>query len=257
MPQDARNGTGVAYRRPAVHTKSVLGAGVRISRRMLGWDMATPSVGRLTYSDRAVARNYEKTRFSSMLGRVVDRLEKRAVVEAVVTQGDANAALEAPCGTARIGLVLASLGAKVVGVDISLEMIRVVKGKLATSQGMTIEFVRSDIERLPFRAAAFDAAVCVRLMNLVSPSLRSKMIEELARVASNCLVVSYLDPSTLKGILRRLQGAVCRETCKLPTTMISDALLDIRGAGFGNLLVKRLFGRIGESCFVVARKSRV
>lgn len=70
--------------------------------------------------------------------------------------------LEVGIGTGRIAVPLAERGVRVAGVDISAAMLAVLRGKRRD-----IDVTFAEASRLPFRAAAFDAALFVHILHLV------------------------------------------------------------------------------------------
>jgi ubiquinone/menaquinone biosynthesis C-methylase UbiE len=67
-------------------------------------------------------------------------------------------ALDVGCGTAFLGLQLAGLGHRVVGVDCSEAMLALARAK-ASQAGLAIDFRLADAEQLPFPPASFDLIV--------------------------------------------------------------------------------------------------
>jgi SAM-dependent methyltransferase len=67
--------------------------------------------------------------------------------------------LDVPCGHGRLSLPLAAKGCAVTGVDISKEFLRAAKDG-AKAAGVSVEWLRSDMRRLPWKAE-FDAAYCM------------------------------------------------------------------------------------------------
>lgn len=65
--------------------------------------------------------------------------------------------LDVGCGPGRHSLVLARRGVKVVGVDIAAAFLELARDASEPSAG----FVRADARRLPVRAGAFDAVICL------------------------------------------------------------------------------------------------
>jgi SAM-dependent methyltransferase len=107
--------------------------------------------------------------------------------------------LEPGVGTGRIALPLVAAGCKVVGVDLSADMLRALAGR---EEG-DLSLVRGDITRLPFRAQTFDAAVCVHVLHLVdSRSVLRQLLQLLRPGAYIALARDWIDPGSFAGQLR-------------------------------------------------------
>ncbi len=106
--------------------------------------------------------------------KFLDSFEKDELMRMV---GDINGkkVLDVGCGTGRLERKLIDAGAEIIGIDVSSEMIKAAKKKFPK-----VEFVKGDIENLPFEDEAFDLVVCsfvvVHLKNL------DKAFEEIYRV---------------------------------------------------------------------------
>ncbi len=90
--------------------------------------------------------------------------------------------LDAGCGT---GLTVRSYlcpDVRVVGLDLSRESLRYLRGSLS---GARVDLVRGDLSALPFADATFDRVLCANaLQQIPDADLRRRCIRELARVAS-------------------------------------------------------------------------
>ena len=112
----------------------------------------------------AFSESYERERHKGYHA-MIDRLETEAVAPYL-----RGRVLEAGCGT---GLILRSLGARAVGADLSLGML-----KKARARGLTV--VQAKVDALPFRADAFDTACSFKVLAHVAP-IREALCE-VARV---------------------------------------------------------------------------
>lgn len=128
------------------------------------------------YQKEAV--NYDLRRFSCNCRKYYDNLYKKSIYNYVK---DAETVLDAGTGTGRFAIYLAKMGKRVVAFDQSAEMLEVAK-KNSREQGVShmIEFVRGDIESLPFDEKRFDAIVSIHV--LVHFESDEKIISEFARV---------------------------------------------------------------------------
>jgi SAM-dependent methyltransferase len=136
--------------------------------------------GKEWYQADEVAREYEDKRFSRG-GRLIDRREKRAVLDALGPTEDREV-LEIACGTGRFTVMLAERGADITGLDISAAMLSQGRQK-AKRAGVAdhIEFLRGDAGRLPFPDDSFDVVFAMRFFHLAETPER--FLAEMARVS--------------------------------------------------------------------------
>ncbi|MEZ3143272.1 class I SAM-dependent methyltransferase [Halobaculum sp. MBLA0143] len=151
--------------------------------------------GQEWYQDDSVAQAYEDKRFSGG-GRLIDRREKRAVLDAVGPV-EGRRILEIACGTGRFTVMLAERGADVTGLDISDAMLTQGRQK-ARRAGVAdrIEFLRGDAGRLPFPDDYFDAVVAMRFFHLADDP--AGYLRELARVAEETVFFDTFVGSSLR-----------------------------------------------------------
>jgi ubiquinone/menaquinone biosynthesis C-methylase UbiE len=87
-------------------------------------------------------------------------------------------------GTGRVAIPLAEKGYRIMGVDISAEMLLLLERKLGHSrQPLNISLQQADATELPFRTATFDMAVAVHLFYFISRW--QKAVREMLRVLKN------------------------------------------------------------------------
>jgi ubiquinone/menaquinone biosynthesis C-methylase UbiE len=132
------------------------------------------------YQTEEVAEEYDAKRFSRG-GRLIDRREKRAVLEALGPV-EGRDVLEIACGTGRFTVMLAERGADVVGLDISSAMMSQGREK-ARQAGVadSIEFLRGDAARLPFPDDHFESVFAMRFFHLADTP--AKFLSEMCRVS--------------------------------------------------------------------------
>jgi len=125
----------------------------------------------LSVSFDQAAGYYDQTR--SLPDELMDVLLSRLLAE-IPREGRC---LEIGIGTGRIALPLRERGVHVVGIDISIEMLRRLREKAGHSTpGVAI----ADATRLPFREGTFSSAVAAHVLHLI-PAWKTA-IDELARV---------------------------------------------------------------------------
>jgi len=136
--------------------------------------------GQEWYQTDTVAEEYEAKRFSRG-GRLIDRREKEAVLEAIGPVEDKKV-LEVACGTGRFTVMLAERDADIVGLDISGPMLQQGREK-AKAAGVSdhVEFMRGDAARLPFPDNHFDTVLAMRFFHLADTP--AAFLAEMRRVA--------------------------------------------------------------------------
>jgi SAM-dependent methyltransferase len=138
--------------------------------------------GQEWYQATEVAEEYDEKRFSRG-GRLIDRREKQAVLDAIGPVEDKRV-LEIACGTGRFTVMLAERGADITGLDISGPMLQEGREK-AQAAGVDdhLEFMRGDAARLPFPDNHFDTVFAMRFFHLADTP--AKFLAEMARVSKD------------------------------------------------------------------------
>ncbi|MEE4639689.1 MAG: class I SAM-dependent methyltransferase [Wenzhouxiangella sp.] len=118
--------------------------------------------------------------------------------------GERAKVLELGVGTGRIALPVAAAGCEVFGVDLSSHMLSALSRRLKVDGLSGIHLVRSDITALPFRAAAFDAAMAVHVLHLVSDWAGVlAQVSRLVRPGGQLMLGrDWVDPESFSGIIR-------------------------------------------------------
>jgi len=135
--------------------------------------------GRAWYQEEDIAENYEDARFGSRGGAIIDRRETEALLD-LLGDVEGERVLEVATGTGRFTQTLKELGAEVVGLDISREMMQ---------QGFEPcggVFVRGDASQLPFDDDEFDAVMAMRFLHLLPEP--EPFVEEMRRVSRDSVI---------------------------------------------------------------------
>lgn len=82
----------------------------------------------------------------------------RSVEDEVLLKEVGGIVLDIGCGTGRQSIFLANHGHRVVGIDISLEMIKIARSKNKYSNA---DFLVASAEALPFKSSSFDSAISI------------------------------------------------------------------------------------------------
>lgn len=159
--------------------------------------------GSRTKYDRETARRYDRQRYGGLRGRIKNWLHARILRRAFREVPSGSLVLDVPCGTGRFTDWLCGRGYRVVGVDISTEMIDVAREKQAGALG----YVTADVLHLPYADKSVDATLTVRFFHLVPSWMRVDVYQELARVTRKRVVIGInCNKWALKTLGRRLRG---------------------------------------------------
>ncbi len=115
------------------------------------------------YKNRDVAEDYDASRFSSLAGRLFNALEKRTIRKGFAGLPVGALIGDVPCGTGRLAEPLLREGYKVIGVDVSAEMLAVAVRRLG-GFGDRFRTEVHDARLLPESGLRFDGALCARVL---------------------------------------------------------------------------------------------
>jgi ubiquinone/menaquinone biosynthesis C-methylase UbiE len=142
--------------------------------------------------------------YQTPLGAFAHALELDAIL-ALAGVKPGEQAVDIGCGTGIYTVELAQRGARVIGIDPSMEMITIAQEKLRQA-GLTGHFVCGSAGALPFRSQKFDLALAVTSLCFVHSPDRA--IEEMRRVLrpGGRLVLGELNCFSPWAAWRRLKG---------------------------------------------------
>jgi ubiquinone/menaquinone biosynthesis C-methylase UbiE len=161
------------------------------------------------YANRDIAAGFDALRFSGPIGRFLLEQQERLLVDALAPL-DGRAILDVGAGTGRAAIALARAGARVTGLDASIEMLEVARRR-AGEAGAHVVLGVADGHALPIGDRAVDAAVCLRvLMHAID---WRQCVGELCRVSRNRVVVDFpaaCSFAALESGVRRVRQALGR-----------------------------------------------
>ncbi|RJP27818.1 MAG: class I SAM-dependent methyltransferase [Candidatus Omnitrophota bacterium] len=134
------------------------------------------------------AKDYEQW-YRTPQGRIYDRIQKRDVLTFLSHPQWDKHLLDVGCGTGHWSMFFGSLGYKVVGVDISHQMIDVARNHCATN----CFFQVSDACHLPFKDQCFDIVTTMATLEFVSDVQHA--LEEMFRCVKEdgCVLIGTLN----------------------------------------------------------------
>ena len=195
--------------------------------------------GQEWYQSDTVADAYDEKRFSGG-GRLIDRREKQAVLDAVGPV-EGEQVLEIACGTGRFTVMLAERGADVTGIDISAAMLARGREKArAASVADHLEFARGDAGRLPFPDDAFDAVIAVRFFHLADTP--ASYLSEMARVARETVFFDTFNATSARSVYNWLLPMGSRLYSRSEVDrLLDDVGLELREAAHDFILPYGLY----------------
>lgn len=207
--------------------------------------------GQEWYQAEPIADAYEDKRFSGG-GRLIDRREKQAVLDAMAPTGGKRI-LEIACGTGRFTVLLAEHGATVSGIDISEAMLARGRSKArAAAVEDHIEFIRGDAARLPFPDDCFHAVFAIRFFHLADTPTR--FLAEMRRVASDRVFFDTFNAASARTAYNWLLPMGSRLYSRDEVDgLIDEVGLDLVGASHDFVLPYGLYRSLPDS---VARPLR-
>jgi len=116
--------------------------------------------------------------YEKPLGKFVDEVETKLALE-LFQPKPGMYVLDVGCGTGNFSIKLAKLGVKVVGIDISEEMLKIAREK-AKRLSLQIEFVKMNIYSLQFPSDHFDGVFSMATFEFIREP--KKAFEEMMRV---------------------------------------------------------------------------
>ncbi|GAM13399.1 class I SAM-dependent methyltransferase [Mesobacillus selenatarsenatis] len=153
------------------------------------------------------------------IGSYVDKLEKNIIFQLSLPRKGGKA-LDLGCGTGIYTIWLARMGLNVTGVDISSNMLEIAKEKTIASS-LNIDYVQSDIQKLPFDEETFDLIVANIVLEFVKDP--EAVVNEAIRVLKKGgrFVCGFIGKESSWGEKYRMQGEEKTESVFANATFFS------------------------------------
>lgn len=152
--------------------------------------------------------------------------------------------LDAACGPGTYGRRIASPSRTVIGVDISMSMLRRGARYVAKEHTPNVHFARATVETLPFRDAVFDAAICSGSLNHFSDTVIAlreinRTMKPGASLAAMCFALIDSGLIKYKSIRNRAQkgGGHIDTVADLERMVAAAGFEDFRPHTYGSILV--------------------
>jgi SAM-dependent methyltransferase len=173
------------------------------------WGVASDGLNSTAYQERFqesnIGERYQQRYERRWSKRCVTRREIRRIGQLLASQPRCRRLLDIPCGGGRVSGPLAAAADLLLQADVSLGQVLMAR-QIMGSQGHVAWFTTSAF-MIPLKDGAVDAAICNRLTHhLPSAAELERLIQELLRVSTRFVVLSYCDHNSFKSLGRRLRG---------------------------------------------------
>jgi ubiquinone/menaquinone biosynthesis C-methylase UbiE len=159
---------------------------------------------RTEYQDEATAEQYDQKRFSTISGKLFQWAERKVLDRIVEQVSPGSLVMDAPCGTGRLLPLYLAKGYRILGVDISGEMMTVARRR-AAPWSRNASFSRMDFVQIPLRDGSVDAVFSIRFLPHFPPEERIRILREFRRVTRKRVVISLSLSNPWMRFRRRLK----------------------------------------------------
>ena len=135
---------------------------------------------------------------------------------------ETDSILDVPCGAGYIGDLLSELDSEVIASDISMEMMDLAIDEYESNSFSG--FIQSDITKLPFNPEYFKCTIVLALMHRLPEEIREAVLNEVMRVTSKYLIVSYSIESTLQKVKKFLLKSFSSNYLPAPSSLSFDSI---------------------------------
>jgi len=156
------------------------------------------------YASTDVAEGFDALRFGGAIGRMLLETQE-AILRDALSPGPGVSLADVGTGTGRAALALARMGADVIGIDASAEMLAVAARRASEAHARdrgaaagSVRFERGDAHALPLGDRSVDGAVCLRVL-MHTPDWR-RCLAELCRVSRSRVVFDFPSASSAAAI---------------------------------------------------------
>ena len=161
------------------------------------------------YRNPAVAEHYDAQfrrvrTLADLRAQALGHFEERAF-DALLAGATPGRVLDVACGTGRYVRRLLGAGHRVVGSDVSGEMLAVARHHGGDPARLCFE--QADAAHLPFEDRSFDGVTCMRLYHRIEPELRVQMLREVHRVGRGWAILFFGMTNPWLRLRRTLRSA--------------------------------------------------
>ena len=203
------------------------------------------------YKEVAVAERYDRERFSGISGRVFNALERRVIRRAFHAIPRTQTVLDLPCGTGRLAETLLADGFRVVGVDISAEMLHVAQRKLERFGERFQTRVGDARELARLERGTYDVALCARVLMHFPLEEQIEFLKSVATLTKGTVVFSQSLSTPYQRFRRRIKKILGNPQPAVYPITENDLKALLAGAGLREVRRLRLSRLLSEAACIV------
>ena len=205
------------------------------------------------YKDTKVATQYDQVRFSSLSGRIFNKLEKEIIKNCFQDLPRDTLILDLPCGTGRLAEVLLELGFRIHGADISAEMLQEAKKRLLKYENL-FETEVVDVFALTNTNRKFEAALCARVLMHFPIEDQIRFLCGVSSLVRSRVVINHSLNSPYQRFRRWIKKILGHpKSVNYPVTNVEIRTL-LEEAGLVEIGRKRINPLISEAIYIVAER---
>jgi ubiquinone/menaquinone biosynthesis C-methylase UbiE len=205
------------------------------------------------YKSHDVAAEYDRKRFSSLPGRVFNKLEQRTITKCFATVAKGQTVADAPCGTGRLAEPLLVAGYNVHGLDISQEMLNVARQRLSRfGDRFSSEVV--DMKSLRLDGPLFEGALCARVLMHFALDQQIEFLTGVAKLSRSIVVINHSFDSPYQRLRRRVKRWLRHQPPANYPVSNADIRILLAKSGLTEVTRYRLLPLISEAVYIVAKR---
>jgi len=207
-----------------------------------------------------IGGRYEQNRFLLSLGT---RYESWMEIDTVLSNlkqvrtAHNSRILDIGIGTARISKEILRQGHKIIGIDITPEMLKYSQQMLRQlGYGKDCDFVLSSMSHLPFKENCFDGVVSIRTLKYAAHPFKVLMEAHRVLKQEGIFIVEFPNIKTYYSLLILLDKLIGKRKLRVKYFALSDMMECIKKTGFDVLGVKETL-RLPRSWYTRVYRKRI
>ncbi len=176
------------------------------------------------FNDNRIKSSIDEAKSYQYRKKKKHQAEMAMIKKALSTLEQVNTALDIPCGVGRASILLNQEGLNVTAIDAGAGAIFLAKKEFAAIKA-DISISEGDIRNIPYPAQSFDIVLCFRFFHhLQTEDARRHIINELCKVSSKYVLLSYFSPYSFTSIRRYLKSSIS----KIPSSQNATSLSEVK-----------------------------